>query len=86
MSRLSFWSLGRSGLFPVSGRPSFRALRCAVASCGLPRPFVRRGSRLVPGSPSWWWEAGLSFSSGGLFRCWFLVRLSSVRAGRPPRL
>lgn len=75
-----FWSLSRGGLAPVGClllRP-WPVLRAAVASCGLPRPFLRfelqtpaeaggydgRGLRLA---------AGLVFSSGGLFRCEFAV-------------
>ena len=32
-----FWSLCRSGLFPVSGRPSLRVFCAALRVCGLPR-------------------------------------------------
>lgn len=82
---LSFWSLGRSGLLPVSGRPSFRAFVAAVRSCGLPVPSVGfeleapgfgplDGRRLLL-------VARLSFSSGPLFRCWFAAsRLVSPRS------
>lgn len=68
---MEFWSLCRSGLWPVSGRASWRAFRAAVASCGLPRFFVSldrdapvRGSRLLL-------SANAEFSSGRLFRCRF---------------
>lgn len=77
---MKFWSLGRSGLFPVDGRPSWRVFRAAVASCGLPRfsvSFDREGfpaRRLLL-------SARLSFSAGGLFRCWFVASLVV-----PPRL
>ena len=75
-----FWSLSRSGLFPVEGRGSWRLFRCAVASCGLPRPFLgvcRGSSSLAPAI-----RFGVEFlgrvapSSGErLFRCWFEVRV-----------
>lgn len=67
---MRFWSLGRSGLFSVSGRPTLRTFRAAVASCGLPRLVfdlnADRTHRFL--------EVGLQFHSGDLFRCHFTVR------------
>lgn len=78
-----FWSLTRCGLLPVSGRGSWRAFRCAVSVCGLPRPFVRRSFD----RSSRWFEFGVSFFGPArgaatgelLFRCWFVSRRFLVR-------
>lgn len=67
---LRFWSLGRSGLFPVSGRPTLRTFRAAVASCGLPRLAFDVGADRTHR----FLEVGLQFYSGPLFRCHFTVR------------
>jgi hypothetical protein len=69
---MQFWSLGRSGLFPVNGSPSLKVFTAAIASCGAPRPQVscyrhRSGWQVV--------ELGLVFHSGNLFRCHFTVAL-----------
>lgn len=69
---MRFWSLCRSGLCPVDGRPSFRAFRAAVSVCGLPRPFV-----CIEGLPGRrrWVSVGLQFYSGSLYRCRFSLDL-----------
>lgn len=86
---LSFWSLGKFGLFPVSGRPSWRAFRAAVSVCGLPRLCVslRDASGWSLGPDGRWSRSvcssvSLEFSGRGLFRCWF--RQSQMRTTSDP--
>jgi hypothetical protein len=72
---MRFWSLGRSGLFSVSGRPSLRVFRAAVASCGAPKLVFDYGKQ----AGTSYLEVGLQFMSGPLFRCIFSTRPLSWR-------
>lgn len=67
---LRFWSLTRSGLTPVSGRPTLRAFRAAWASCGRPQLVFE----LTADRTHRFLEVGLQFHSGKLFRCLFSTR------------
>ena len=70
---MRFWSLGRSGLFPVEGRPTIRAFRAAVHVCGAPKVSLGiTGDRYHR-----WVQFELAFHGRGLFRCSFTLRSAS---------
>jgi hypothetical protein len=73
---MQFWSLTRTGITPVTGRPSLRAFRAAVHVCGAPTVSVR----IAANRTSRWVELAVQFHKAPLFRCHFTQRLSPTWA------